>query len=229
LIGLAFILSQGNVVAVSKASERAYAEIRGLILSGDAPPGTQLTEAQLADICGVSRTPVREALRRLETELYLIRSDSQRIFVADWNSDDLAEMFTLRAMLEAHAAGRAATRIDGAALDHLRAANDRIAAAAAADTPDVATFLSENRCFHDIVIAAAGSPRLAAMLAAIVEQPVVRRTAARYSRTELARSIHEHGELIQAFATRDADWARAVMTGHIRRAFHAFSAAEPVA
>jgi DNA-binding GntR family transcriptional regulator len=229
LIGLAFILSQGNVVAVSKASERAYAEIRGLILSGDAPPGTQLTEAQLADICGVSRTPVREALRRLETELYLIRSDSQRIFVADWNSDDLAEMFTLRAMLEAHAAGRAATRIDGAALDQLRAANDRIAAAAAADTPDVATFLSENRCFHDIVIAAAGSPRLAAMLAAIVEQPVVRRTAARYSRTELARSIHEHGELIQAFATRDADWARAVMTGHIRRAFHAFSAAEPVA
>lgn len=214
---------------MSKASERAYAEIRGLILSGDAPPGTQLTEAQLADICGVSRTPVREALRRLETELYLIRSDSQRIFVADWNSDDLAEMFTLRAMLEAHAAGRAATRIDGAALDQLRAANDRIAAAAAADTPDVATFLSENRCFHDIVIAAAGSPRLAAMLAAIVEQPVVRRTAARYSRTELARSIHEHGELIQAFATRDADWARAVMTGHIRRAFHAFSAAEPVA
>ncbi len=214
---------------MSKASERAYAEIRGLILSGDAPPGTQLTEAQLADICGVSRTPVREALRRLETELYLIRSDSQRIFVADWNSDDLAEMFTLRAMLEAHAAGRAATRIDGAALDHLRAANDRIAAAAAADTPDVATFLSENRCFHDIVIAAAGSPRLAAMLAAIVEQPVVRRTAARYSRTELARSIHEQGELSQAFATRDADWARAVMTGHIRRAFHAFSAAEPVA
>jgi len=227
-IGLAFILSQEDVVAVSKASERAYGEIRSLILSGDAPPGTQLTEAQLADICGVSRTPVREALRRLETELYLVRSDSQRIFVADWNSDDLAEMFTLRAMLEAHAAGRAATRIEGAALDHLRAANDRIATAVAADTPDVATFLSENRCFHDIVITAAGSPRLAAMIAALVEQPVVRRTAARYSRTELARSTHEHGELIQAFATRDADWARAVMTGHIRRAFHAFSAAEPV-
>jgi len=214
---------------VSKASERAYGEIRGLILSGDAPPGIQLTEAQLADICGVSRTPVREALRRLETELYLVRSDSQRIFVADWNSDNLAEMFTLRAMLEAHAAGRAATRIDGAALDQLRAANDRIATAVAADTPDIATFLSENRCFHDIVIAAAGSPRLATMLAALVEQPVVRRTAARYSRTELASSTHEHGELIQAFATRDADWARAVMTGHIRRAFHAFSAAEPVA
>ena len=227
--GLAFILSQRGNDSVSKASERAYAEIRGLILSGDAPPGTQITEAQLADICGVSRTPVREALRRLEAELYVVRSDSQRIFVADWNSDDLDEMFTLRAMLEAHAAARAAARIEPAALAALRAANDRIAAAVAADTPDVATFLAENRIFHDIVITAAGSPRLAAMLAALVEQPVVRRTAARYSRTELARSTHEHGELIQAFAARDTDWAHAVMTGHIRRAFHAFSAAEPVA
>ncbi len=213
---------------MSRASERAYAEIRGLILSGDAPPGTQITEAQLADICGVSRTPVREALRRLEAELYVVRSDSQRIFVADWNSDDLGEMFTLRAMLEAHAAARAAARIEPAAIDALRAANARIAAAIATDIPDVASFLAENRAFHDIVITAAASPRLAAMLSALVEQPVVRRTAARYTRTELARSTHEHGELIQAFAARDGDWAHAVMTGHIRRAFHAFSAAEPV-
>jgi DNA-binding GntR family transcriptional regulator len=217
-----------GLINVSRASERAYAEIRGLILSGDAPPGTQLTEAQLADICNVSRTPVRDALRRLEAELYVVRSDSQRIFVADWDSDDLAEMFTLRAMLEAHAAARAAPRIEDSALHALRACNDRIAAAIAADAPDVAAFLLENRAFHDIVITAAGSPRLATMLAALVEQPVVRRTAARYSRTELARSAHEHGELIQALAARDAEWAHAVMTGHIRRAFHAFSAAAPV-
>ena len=213
---------------MSKASERAYAEIRGLILSGDAPPGAPLTEEALADICGVSRTPVREALRRLEAELYVVRSDSQRLFVADWNAEDLAEMFTLRAMLEAHAAARAATRITPATLDTLRACNARITAAVGAAEPDVATFLNENRSFHEITIAAADSPRLATMLAALVEQPVVRRTAARYNHTELARSAHEHGELIQAFAARDIEWARAVMTGHIRRAFHAFSAAAPV-
>jgi DNA-binding GntR family transcriptional regulator len=213
---------------MSKASERAYAEIRGLILSGDVLPGSALTEEALADICGVSRTPVREALRRLEAELYVVRSDSQRLFVADWNAEDLAEMFTLRAMLEAHAAARAAGRISADALDALRTSNARITAAVAADVPDVATFLTENRRFHEIIIAAAGSPRLATMLAALVEQPVVRRTAARYDRAELARSAHEHGELVQAFAARDAQWAQAVMTGHIRRAFHAFSAAQPV-
>ena len=213
---------------MTRASDQAYAQIRGLILAGDAPPGTQLTEAQLADLCGVSRTPVRDALRRLEAELYIVRSGSQRLFVADWSRDELGEMFTLRAMLEAHAAARAATRIDADALTDLRHCNDRIATAVAAATPDVATFLVENRRFHEIVITAAASPRLAAMLSALVEQPVVRRTAARYNQSELTRSAHEHAELIQACAARDPDWARAVMTGHIRRAFHAFSAAEPV-
>ncbi|OYU13965.1 MAG: GntR family transcriptional regulator [Alphaproteobacteria bacterium PA4] len=212
---------------MSKASERAYAEIRGLILTGDAPPGSPLTEEALADICGVSRTPVREALRRLEAELYVVRTGSQRLFVADWNSDDLAEMFTLRAMLEAHAAARAASRITAAALDDLRACNARIAAAIAATPADVATFLVENRRFHEIIISAAASPRLATMLAALVEQPVVRRTAARYGQAELSRSAHEHAELIQAMAARDSAWAQAVMTSHIRRAFHAFSAAAP--
>ncbi len=212
---------------MSKASDHAYAEIRSLILSGNAPPGSSLTEVGLAEICGVSRTPVREALRRLETELYVVRSESQRPFVADWNSDDIGEMFTLRAMLEAHAAARAATRITPETLATLRACNARIAAAVAMADPDVTTFLAENRQFHDIIISAASSPRLASILTALVEQPVVRRTAARYGRTELERSAHEHGELIQACAARDAEWARAVMTGHIRRAYHAFSAATP--
>ena len=210
---------------MSKASERAYVEIRGLILSGDVAPGSPLTEEALADICGVSRTPVREALRRLEAELYVVRSDSQRLAVADWNTQDLAEMFTLRAMLEAHASARAATRITPEALEALRDSNAALAAAVAEPTPDVATFLTQNRHFHEIVIAAAASPRLAAMLSSLVEQPVVRRTAARYDRAELARSAHEHGELILAFVARDAQWASAVMTGHIRRAFHAFTAA----
>ena len=91
---------------MTRAADRAYAEIRSLILSGDAAPGTQLTEEQLADICGVSRTPVRDALRRLEAELYIVRSGSQRAFVADWSHADVDEMFTLRGMLEAHAVRR---------------------------------------------------------------------------------------------------------------------------
>lgn len=210
---------------MQSAAERAYREIRGLILAGDAPPGTPLKEEALADIVGVSRTPVRDALRRLEQELYARRTASGRLVVAAWDMDDVADMFSLRALLESHAAARAATRVTAAQLAELRDANARIEAALAEPRPDVATFLNENRRFHDILITAAGSARLVAMLAALVEQPVVRRTAARYTAAELHRSAHEHNELIQACAARDAEWARALMQAHIRRALHAFQAA----
>jgi DNA-binding GntR family transcriptional regulator len=213
--------------SMTRASDHAYAEIRSLILSGDASPGTQLKEEQLADICGVSRTPVRDALRRLEAELYVVRSDSQRAFVADWSHEDVDEMFALRGMLEAHAAGRAATRFDRATLDALIMCNEQIEAAVLREKPDIGAFLDGNRAFHRIIIDNANSPRLAATLATLVEQPVVRRTAMHYGREQLAQSAREHRELILAFEAKDSNWAQAVMTSHIRRAFHAFSNVRP--
>ncbi len=213
--------------AAASAADRAYAEIRGLILAGDASPGTPLREEALADIVGVSRTPVRDALRRLEVELYAVRTPGGRLVVADWDSDDVAEIFALRAMLEGHAAARAARRATPAQLAELRHCNAAIEAAVAIEQPDVARFLAENRRFHDIILSASASARLSTMLAGLVEQPIVRRTATRYDRADLARSAHEHRQLIQAFAAHDEDWARAVMTAHIRRALHAFQDATP--
>jgi DNA-binding GntR family transcriptional regulator len=97
------------------------------------------------------------------------------------------------------------------------------------DTPDIAAFLEANRAFHHLIIEAAQSPRLAATLAGLVEQPIVRRTARLYGRGQLRRSLREHNELIQAFEASDAGWAEAVMTAHIRRAYHAFAEASPPA
>ena len=222
---------RGNATSASttaaSAADRAYAEIRGLILSGDASPGTPLREEALADIVGVSRTPIRDALRRLEVELYAVRTPGGRLVVAAWDNDDVAEIFALRAMLEGHAAARAARRIAPAQVAELKECNAVIEAAVAEPQPDIARFLTENRRFHDLVLNASASARLATMLAGLVEQPIVRRTATRYDRADLARSAHEHGQLIQAFAAHDEDWARAVMTAHIRRALHAFQNATP--
>jgi DNA-binding GntR family transcriptional regulator len=214
-------------IMTNSAADRAYAEVRGLILSGDASPGTPLREEALADIVGVSRTPIREALRRLEAELYAVRTPSGRLVVAAWDVDDVAEMFALRAMLEGHAAARAATRMTPADLAELKACNTRIERAIAAPEPDIAGFLAGNRQFHDLIIKASASARLATMLSGLVEQPIVRRTATRYDRSDLERSAHEHGQLMQAISARDGEWARSVMTAHIRRALHAFRAASP--
>lgn len=213
---------------MSRAADSAYTEIRRLILTGEVEPGAQLRETQLATLCGVSRTPVRDALRRLETDLFVVRSDTHRIFVADWKRTDVEEMFTLRGMLEAHAAARAAARIDAAGLAALHVENARIECAVTAIPPDVSAFIEANRAFHRIIIDAAQSERLTNMLVALVEQPIIRRTAMQYDRAQLAQSAHDHAELIQALAARDSEWARMIMSSHIRRAFHAFTRQPPL-
>ena len=193
-----------------------------MILAGELPPGSQLSEEALALRCKVSRTPVRDALRRLEADLLIRRSESQRSFVADWSDDDIEDAFELRAMLEAQAARRAATRITPPQLEALRQHNRGIAAAIEAEKPDISTFLEHNRAFHDIIVAATGSPRLASLLNRLIEQPVVWRTAQNYDRENLHRSHREHEELVAAFARRDAGWAASIMTGHIRRAYYTY-------
>ncbi|NVE95615.1 GntR family transcriptional regulator [Altererythrobacter lutimaris] len=214
---------------MSRASDTAYDAIRTHVLSGATAPGEQLTEERLAEIAGVSRTPVREAVRRLEAELLLVRSESKRIFVADWSRDDIDEMFTLREMLEGHAAERAALRITPDQLTEMEAVNSELHAAVAGDVPDVETFLDANRKFHEIITAASHSPRLAQVLALLVEAPVVLRTARSYSVEDLRQSARDHDELIAAFRAQDASWARAVMASHLRRAFHTFADATEAA
>ena len=208
---------------MSRASDRAYAGIRGLILSGELPAGAALGEEALAQRCGVSRTPVRDALRRLEGELLVTRNETQRSFVADWTLDDMAEAFELRTMLEGHAARRAAERMDDSARGRLREINRALGRAVERADPDIAAFLDTNREFHAVVLETAASPRLAALLGSLIEAPVIRRTARQYGRTALRRSHLDHEELLAAFTRRDGAWAEALMAAHIRRAFHAYS------
>lgn len=214
---------------MSRASDIAYDKIRAHLLSGEVKPGTQLTEEQLAQVTGVSRTPVREAVRRLEGEMLLVRSESKRIFVADWSRDDIDEMFTLRQMLEGHAAERAARRLSDEQIDLLETVNRELHRAVSLEPPDVARFLDANRAFHEIITQAAHSPRLAQVLAMLVEQPVLLRTARSYSVEDLRQSARDHDELIAAFRAHDPDWARAVMGSHLRRAFHTFADAATAA
>jgi DNA-binding GntR family transcriptional regulator len=210
---------------MSRASDRAYGAIRNMILSGEFPAGAQLGEEALAEMCGVSRTPVREALRRLEADMLVGRTDTQRTFVADWSIDDVADAFELRAMLEGRAARRAAERMTDSAMARIRAANWALGAAIQQPVPNVSGFLEGNREFHAIILEVAGSRRLAALLGTLIEQPVVLRTARQYSREELRRSHAEHEELTAAFARRDGAWAEAIMTSHILRAYHAYAEA----
>jgi DNA-binding GntR family transcriptional regulator len=213
---------------MSKASEHAYLEIRKRVLSGAFAPGQHLKEEELVGLLGVSRTPIRDALRRLEVESYLNRAESGRVYVPDWSSDDLEELFTLRAMLEGEAASRAALRAnaaDRAELSRLCAAIGEAVGVHRADAElNADAFLTHNRTFHRLIHKIAGSERLVDLIARIVEPPVVLRTALVYDKTDLLRSHHEHEALVAAITQKDAAWARATMVAHIQRAYHVYRA-----
>lgn len=215
---------------MSTASARAYELIRSLILEGRFAPGERLKEEELTDLCGVSRTPVREGLRRLAIEGLVVVTPHQGAQVADVGEGELEEIYALRAMIEGHAAGRAALFIKEEDIDRLKqlAAEMEAAVADAAGSmlgaPGAelnARFTPANSEFHRIILDAAMSPRLAAMAALVVEIPLILRTLARYSDQELMRSLQHHRELIAAFEARDDDWARSVMRSHIHAAAHA--------
>lgn len=206
---------------MSKASDQAYVELRTRILSGELAPGVQLKEEELAALCGVSRTPVRDAIRRLEAEFFVRRTDSQRSFVAEWTLKDVEEVFILRGMLEGYAARLAATRAGEQEIARFRAINDELGRVLAAVELDVQAYLAANSKFHSLILEIAASDRLAALLERLVMQPVLQQTAMAYSRDELDRSHAEHAQITAAFSQGDPDWAEALMIAHIRRALHA--------
>jgi len=211
---------------MSKAIDKAYSRIRAGIMSGELAPGQHLKEEELAELSGVSRTPVRDALRKLEADDFVERHDNQRVFVSSWSDGEIEDIFVLRAMLEGFAAARAAEAITAEQLatmrHHHKAIEDAVDANGHID-PDI--FMTNNRAFHNTIIDAAHSPRLATILQRLVEQPVVLRTLVSYNAKDLHRSIEQHAEILDALEAGDAIWANAAMTGHIHHAQRVFKRA----
>ena len=207
---------------MSTVSARAYEMVRSLIIEGRFRPGERLKEDELTALCDVSRTPIREALRRLAVEGLVVILPNQGAHVADMDPGEIDEIYALRAMIESHAARRAATRLTPAALDRLNELAAEMEAVVARGGAVVQeSFPVLNGEFHRLILDAADSPRLSVMAGMVVEIPLVLRTLARYSDKELERSQHHHRELIAAFEARDVEWASAVMRSHIQAASHA--------
>ena len=143
---------------MSGASERAYAEIRNRLLKGEYAPGARLSESDLSEICGVSRTPVREALRRLALEYFVRIEPNRGAFVIDWSREDIMDMFEMRSMMEGLAARKAAERASEQQLIDLTNIIEKIDEVAYFKNGNMMSdFLALNRQFHEIVFEASGS------------------------------------------------------------------------
>jgi DNA-binding GntR family transcriptional regulator len=201
------------------ASDHAYRLIRAQILAGERKGGDWLREGDLAEAIGVSRTPVREALRRLTAE-GLVRYERNRgVKVQAWTAQDLDEIFSLRSVLEPWAC-RLAAASDTVDLDEL----DRLACdmdqAASGATADVDRITELNNRFHRLILEGSNNRRLGSVVSSVVQVPLVWQTFSHYSENDLRRSLAHHHELVSALAARDADWAESVMRSHVRAAWN---------
>jgi len=202
--------------ALARAAEKAYLTVRERILSGAYPAAARLTEQEIATASGVSRTPVREALRRLQAEGYVTASANQGAVVAEWTAEDMNDVFELRALLEPYGAARAATRISAEGIAQLRElADSQYRESEIRDAGFIERLGELNSRFHRLVQAFSGNVRLSKLMPVLVEAPLVLKTFARYSPAELLRSAQHHLEIVSALEAHDAEWAAAVMRAHI--------------
>ena len=204
---------------MAKAAHKAYSLIRERIQSGEYPPATRITEQEIADASGVSRTPVREALQRLQNEGFVRVTANQGAVVVDWNDDDANDVFELRALLEPYGAARAATRIGPEGIERLRALAEAQYEESVHRKPGYTQRIGHlNSQFHRTLHEFAASQRLSMLMPMLIEAPLVMRTFTKYDEAELLRSASHHLEIVSALEARNADWAAAIMRSHIHAA-----------
>ncbi|NKB37518.1 MAG: FCD domain-containing protein [Gammaproteobacteria bacterium] len=202
---------------MSNATERAYLYVKEQILSGRYPAGSHLKEEHIAEDAKVSRTPVREALRRLSTEHLVKFVPNQGAFVISWEDDDVDGIFEIRIMLEGYSAYRAASRIDEEDIREMEmCANEIEKLCKKHNKENHRKTIEYNHRLHSIIVEAAGSEHLRRLLVSLVEIPMLLKTIDRYSNKDVERSNRHHRELIEAFRAKDGQWAKNVMESHLR-------------
>jgi DNA-binding GntR family transcriptional regulator len=197
------------------ATSLAYSTIREQILSGELTGGQRLREDELATMIGVSRTPVREALRSLAAEGLLRYERNRGVRVESWTLKDLEEVHGLRMLLEPYATALAATSGKLDIVELARLANE-MDEAVLRSRLDINHITEINNQFHNTIMEGSGNQRLRILVNSIVQVPTVRRTFAQYTPEDLRRSAAHHRELVESLRSGDPVWAESVMRAHMR-------------
>ncbi len=195
------------------AQEAVLSELRRMLVTGELAPGEPLRQEALAETLGVSRVPVREALKVLEGEGAVVHEPHKGYVAAELSVDDLVEVYRLREILEAEAIRVAVPRLTASDLDALAAAAADVDSAGRSG--DVTAMTEANRRFHFLLFDAAGMPRLSRTLRQLWDATDVYRSVYFSGVTNRQRVKHEHKALLVALRSGDA--AAAVRAQHEHR------------
>ena len=194
----------------------AYSEIRERILAGKLVPHEPLSEYQLADELKVSRTPVREALKRLEHEGLVRFVPNRGAFVADVSIRDIVEIYELREQLESFAAGVAASEMPLADIEVLRRKLENAERLAAKGS--VKEAFDSDIHLHKQLIQCTKNSRMTALLATLDDQVHRIRIISPSSLGRLEAMVREHREVLEYIGRRDCAGAQEAMRRHLRAA-----------
>jgi DNA-binding GntR family transcriptional regulator len=197
----------------------AYAQVRAAIVENRYPPGQRLIEQRIAAELGLSRTPVREALRMLEAEGLVVSERNRGAMVRPLSSTEVVDLYGLRIRLEAYAVELATARMTEAELGDLVDAAEafgEVSRSADLESVEGVRRLHEaNRRFHDGILAGARHHRLSSMLARTVDIPLVFQAFQSFGPAEIERSATFHHLIVQAMCRRDGARAASLMEEHI--------------
>lgn len=194
----------------------AYGAIKQAILNLEFAPGAQLRVDELAERMGISRTPIREALLRLETEGLVRIVPRVGFFVAEITRRDLIELFEIRQLLESHATKRAAAQLTDEDLAFIDQLLEQARAAVAQG--DLARFQETEIAFHDFFVEHAQNRRLLALMASIRDLTYRQRVLSLASVENVRQSLVEHQRIAEALRQRDPELAGRRMAEHMAAA-----------
>ncbi|UOD34205.1 GntR family transcriptional regulator [Deferribacteraceae bacterium V6Fe1] len=195
-------------------SEKIAETIRGYILGGTLKPGDRLTEPKLSEMLGISRTPIREALRLLEMEGFVEIFPRRGAVVSVITDKDVDEIFVLKMKLESLAARLAVKNLTNEDIKKLKDINEKMEKYSL--TKNVANLIKLNSEFHNLFITKCNNSRLEKFLESLLRQ-FKRATAYSFTETgRISKVIDEHKEIIEAFEERDADRVEKLVERHIK-------------
>jgi DNA-binding GntR family transcriptional regulator len=195
------------------AMERAYRIVRAAIVEGRIAPGARLPEEEIAALAGVSRTPVREALRRLAMEGFVEVSPNRGARVLDWGERDVINVFQIRAQLEPFAAALAAVNRTEGQLEQLKDLAEHMFQLV--EDRRIDELADRNARFHELLLEASGNPQLLQVTRPLLLRPLALRVYRHYDLDAIRRAMTYHREIANAVEAMDPPWAQATMSGHI--------------
>ncbi len=183
--------------------ERIVDFVKESIIKGGLKPGERVPEPELAERFGISRTPIREAFRQLESEGFITFTPRKGAIVSPITDKDVIEFYAIKGLLEGYAAKMACCKIGEKEIQRMADLNSQMERCA--DKNDVKNFFKLDNQLHDVFLKLCGNDKLYNFIHTIVQQ------FERFRRTSLSlpgrmqSSVKQHNEIIEAFKKRDVD------------------------